>query len=242
MKIDNGNCLHSLSKVSIIVPTLNEENTIFQLTKSFKDIKADFAVDVLVIDGHSADSTIEKAKKAGANVIVQKWRGKGMAMIEAVEAARHSDVCVFVDGDGTYLPCELEKILKPVLTDSADIVIGSRLTGKVEKGAIQPINKLGNILYNLIVRVVYGKKITDMLSGYRAIRTDTFKNLELQSKHFEVEVEMTVKSLAKGLRVTEVPITYLRRRGKPTKLRPFRDGILIFKTLISEILRGIKPE
>jgi dolichol-phosphate mannosyltransferase len=130
--------------------------------------------------------------------------------------------------------------VKPVLDGYADMVVGSRLEGKLERGAIEPVNSLGNRLYNLIVRLVYRKHVTDMLSGYRAIRTDAFNNLNLKGRHFEVEVEMTVKSLAKGLRVSEVPITYLRRKGKTTKLRPLRDGTLIFKALISEILNSRK--
>lgn len=240
MKTGNNDKPKHLPEVSVIIPTLNEEDTIFQLAKDFKEAKGDFAVNVLVIDGHSTDGTVKWARRAGADVMFQTTRGKGMAMVEAVEALQDSDVCVFVDGDGTYLPCDLEKIVKPVLERRADMVVGSRLKGRLERGAIEPINSLGNSFYNLIVRLVYGKNVTDMLSGYRAIRTDAFKNLNLKGRHFEIEVEMTVKSLIKGMRVAEVPITYLRRKGKPTKLRPFRDGTLIFRALISEILNGTK--
>jgi dolichol-phosphate mannosyltransferase len=240
MKTNRNKTVEDLPEVTVIIPTLNEEDTIFQLAKNFKETKTDFAVKVLVIDGHSTDATVEWAKKAGVDVMVQKTKGKGMAMVEAVEASHGSSVCVFVDGDGTYLSCDLEKIVEPVLNGHADMVVGSRLEGKLEKGAIEPVNSLGNRLYNLIVRLVYRKHVTDMLSGYRAIRTDAFKNLNLKGRHFEVEVEMTIKSLAKDLRVAEVPITYLRRKSKTTKLRPFRDGTLIFKALISEILNSRK--
>lgn len=222
--------------ISVIIPVLNEETTISQLIRGFAEIQKDLPLDILVIDGHSTDRTVELAKKAGAKVITQNSRGKGMAMIEAVEKTANDDVCIFIDGDGTYLPCEFERVAKQVLSGEADMVVGSRINQNMEKGAISPVNKIGNMLYNLITRAVFKAHVCDMLSGYRAIRTENFKELKLKSQHFEIEVEMTAKALAHGLKVTEVPITYLRRHGKPTKLRPFRDGALIFRTLISEIV------
>jgi glycosyltransferase involved in cell wall biosynthesis len=227
----------AVPRTLVIIPTLNEESTIYQVAKSFLDVRKDIPLEVLVIDGHSADKTVEMAKGAGAKVVIQRSSGKGMAMVEAVEKSADFDVCIFIDGDGTYLPCEFECIAEPVQRGEADMVVGSRINGKMEKGAILPVNMIGNMLCNLIVRAIFRTPLHDVLSGYRAIRTDAFAELGLKGRHFEIEVEMTVKALAKELKVIEVPITYMRRRGKPTKLLPFRDGVLIFTALISEILR-----
>lgn len=223
-------------RIIVIIPVLNEETAIFHLIRKFTEIQRNLPLDILVIDGHSTDGTVKVAKKAGAKVMIQGSHGKGLAMIEAVDSSVHSEVCVFIDGDGTYLPCDIGRIVKPVLSGEADMIIGSRINKNMEKGAILPLNIIGNILYNLVVRVAFKTNVSDMLSGYRAVRTEAFKELKLKSRNFEIEVEMTAKALAKGLKVAEVPITYLRRRGKPTKLKPFRDGTLIFRALISEII------
>jgi glycosyltransferase involved in cell wall biosynthesis len=225
------------SGVTVIIPTLNEQSTISGVVKGFFDVHSSIPLSVMVVDGSSTDDTQGKAEKAGANVVLQTSRGKGRAMIEAVEYAADADVCVFVDGDGTYQPREVLRIAEPVLTGKADMVIGSRLAGKRERGSIPPLNLLGNRVMSLMVSLVFKERITDILSGYRAVRTETFRELRLSGHHFEVEVEMTVKALRSGLRVAEVPITYLRRRGQPTKLRPLKDGILILRVLVSEILR-----
>jgi dolichol-phosphate mannosyltransferase len=92
------------------------------------------------------------------------------------------------------------------------------------------------MLCNLVVRIFFGKPASDVLSGYRAIKTEVFRELGLKSRHFEIEAEMTARAFSKGLTIAEVPITYRRRRGKSTKLKPFRDGSLILRTLILEVL------
>lgn len=225
-------------KILVIIPTLNEEATIFQVVKAFSNVRA-FPLHVMVIDGNSTDNTVYLARKAGAKVVKQKSKGKGAAMIEAVEMAGDYDVYVFMDGDGTYLPLEIQKIVEPILSQKAEMVIGSRFKGKTERGAIPPINIIGNKFFNLIIKLAFKKDITDILSGYRAVIKNFFEEVSLRSNRFEIETEMTIKALFKGFRVIEVPITYLRREGR-TKLKPVRDGLQIFKTLIVEVLK-LKP-
>ena len=234
MRLNDETEVHQ--EVSVVIPAFNEETSIFELVRGFAEIRNDLSIDVLVIDGHSTDRTIEMAEKAGARVMVQTSLGKGMAMIEAVERTVQAGVCLFIDGDGTYLPSEFERIARPVLSGDADMVVGSRINGQMEKGAISPLNRIGNALCNMVVKIFFGKPITDVLSGYRAINTQAFRELELKGQHFEIEAEMTAKGLSKGLRIAEVPITYRRRRGESTKLRPFRDGLLIFGALVRGVL------
>jgi len=223
---------------SVIIPTLNEEETISHVVKEFIRPRGTVSCDVTIVDGHSKDQTVKWAKRAGARVLLQKSRGKGMAMVEGVMNTSDSKLCIFVDGDGTYSASDLNSIVKPIVNGSADMVIGSRLKGIREKGSMPPINVVGNKLCTLLVKLFFKTDISDLLSGYRAVKASTFKKLGLKGGHFEIEVEMTVKALVQGLRVHDVPITYLRRRGKPAKLRPFKDGILILKVLLWEILNS----
>ena len=224
------------NRICVAIPTLNEENTIYEVVRGFSELADHFPLSVLVVDGHSSDNTLKLARKAGASVIVQRRRGKGAAMIEAVNKTKN-DIYVFIDGDGTYLPSEFELIINSVLDGKADMVIGSRFKGKIEKGSIAPINILGNKFFNLITWLVFNVHISDIFSGYRAVKKEVLEKINLRSCHFEVEVEMTVKTIASGFKILEVPITYLRRRGNSTKLRPFKDGLCIFKTFLIEILR-----
>jgi len=227
-------------RICVVIPTLNEEKTINTVVRGFSELADHFPLSILVVDGHSSDNTLKFARKAGASVIVQSKRGKGAAMIEAISKTKN-DVYVFIDGDGTYLPSELEQIVSSVLNDKADMVIGSRFKGKTEKGSIAPINILGNKFFNLITGLVFNVHTSDIFSGYRAVKKEVLEKINLRSCHFEVEAEMTVKTIAKGFKVSEVPITYLRRRENSTKLRPFKDGLCIFKTFLIEILREKFP-
>jgi len=224
------------NKICVAIPALNEENTIYDVVKGFSKLADHFSLSVLVVDGHSSDDTLKLARKAGASVLVQRGRGKGAAMIEAVSKTKN-DVYVFIDGDGTYLPSEFELFVNSVLDGKADMVVGSRFKGKIEKGSIAPINILGNKFFNLITRLVFNVHISDIFSGYRAVKKEVLQKINLKSCHFEVEAEMTVKTIASGFKILEVPITYLRRRENSTKLRPFKDGLCIFRTFLIEILR-----
>lgn len=223
--------------ICITIPALNEETTIKTVVTDFLKVVDSCSFNVLVVDGHSSDNTMKLAKEAGATVISQKKKGKGAAMIETV-GGREEDVIIFVDGDGTYLPSEFELIADPVMRGKADMVIGSRFKGKVEVGAIHPLNFLGNKFFSLVTQIVFDTDISDIFSGYRAVRRDLLQEIELKSSSFEIEAEMTVKAIAKGFTVLEVPITYLRRIGSSSKLNPLKDGLFILRAFFIEVIRG----
>jgi len=220
-----------------VIPTLNEEKTIYEVITAFPRKLFNKSIHVLVVDGNSTDETVRLAKRAGAQVILQKTRGKGVAMKEGAEAVK-SEICVFIDGDGTYLPTEVDRVVKPILEDKADMVIGSRFEGEIEKGAITWINRLGNKIFNFIIRRSTGAKITDMLSGYRAIKGKCLDELVLLSKNFEIETEITLESYMNGQRIMEVPVTYKKRIGTRSKLRPFRDGIKILRSILFFVMNS----
>ena len=226
-------------KVEIIIPTLNEEETIGELLQSISTHHLPIEISVLVVDGGSTDNTVEICKRENVKVIRQKSQGKGNAMKEAAEYS-NADAIVFIDGDGTYSISDLESLLEPILTDKADMVVGSRILGKREKDSISTLNMLGNKLFNKTINFAVHSKLTDSLSGYRAIRKSVFNELVLFSINFEIEVEITVEILAKGYRLSEVPIKYSTRKGAPAKLNPINDGIRIGRTLLF-ILMNVNP-
>ncbi|VVB90169.1 Glycosyltransferase AglJ [uncultured archaeon] len=213
--------------VCILIPTLNEGKTIGGLVKEFKSLGFS---NILVIDGHSTDDTAKNAENEGAKVVIQSGAGKGQAVSQAFQIIT-SKYAVMIDGDGTYLPEEVSKILEPVTTGLADHVIGNRFSN-YQKGAFTRLNLFGNRILNKIFGFAYGVWLEDILSGYRAFTQDAIKQIELNRTGFEVETEITVECVKKDLKIMEVPITYLARTsGAATKLKPVRDGLRIASTI-----------
>ncbi|MDK2795135.1 MAG: dolichol-phosphate hexosyltransferase [Archaeoglobaceae archaeon] len=220
-------------KVTVVVPTLNEEKGISKVVSDFRRL----GFEVLVVDGNSRDRTREIAEKSGAKVILQSGKGKGNAISDAFRIL-DSDAIVLVDGDGSYPAEEVHKLLEPLEKGIADHVVGNRFSN-YEKGAFTRLNFFGNKILNLFFRFAYGVDLHDILSGYRAIRREVYKSIEIEKSGFEVEVELTVETLAKGFRIVEVPISYRRREGE-TKLRPLRDGFRIGRAIYG-MLRRYSP-
>jgi glycosyltransferase (TIGR04182 family) len=213
--------------ICILIPTLNEGKTIAGLVKEFKSIGYP---DILVIDGHSTDDTVSKAQNAGARVVLQSGTGKGQDISHAFHLLS-SKYIVMIDGDGTYLPEEINKLLEPVISGQADHVIGNRFTN-YQTGAFTGLNLFGNRILNKIFGFAYGIWLNDILSGYRAFNYNSYTQIELNRTGFEVETEITVECVKKDLKIVEVPITYLARvSGAATKLRPVRDGLRIASTI-----------
>jgi dolichol-phosphate mannosyltransferase len=216
-----------MKDVCILIPTLNEEATIGEIVDEFQKLGYE---KILVIDGGSTDRTREIAEKKGARVVTQEGKGKGVALQQAFNLI-DEEIIVLIDGDGTYLPSEVELLLKPLLDGYADHVIGNRFSS-YHSGAFTRLNLIGNRILNKIFGFAYGAWLNDILSGYRAFTTKSIRNLELNKSGFEIEAEMTVESIKKEVRIAEVPITYLpRRKGVITKLSPLRDGMKIGYTI-----------
>ena len=219
------------TNISIVVLTLNEGRSIRRVLTGFRDQLVELDVNVTVIDGNSTDDTVDNAKAAGVDVIIQRTRGKGAAIKEALECLE-ADLFVFIDGDGTYDPSEVDGLVAPLVDDEADMVIGSRFLGEMESGSMTLLNRLGNRFFNALINVSKGYRVTDALSGYRALREECLRDISLASEGFEIEAELTMEFLSRGYTVKETPISYKRRREGKTKLRPIRDGYKILKTLL----------
>jgi len=209
--------------VCILIPTLNEEETIGGIIREFK---SEGFENIFVIDGNSEDATRERAKREGARVEVQQGKGKGAAVKQAFERIGE-EIIVMIDGDGTYSPSEVRKLIDPIVNGEAEHVIGNRFA---YGGAFAKLHRVGNWVLNKIFGFGYGVRLKDILSGYRALTKESVKKMNLEKKGFEIEAEMAIESVKKGIRLKEVPISYEKRKGK-SKLNFVRDGSRIAYTL-----------
>jgi len=208
-------------EVTVLVPTYNEEPTIAEVVAGFFDEGFD---DVLVIDGGSDDDTQGVARKAGARVVEQSGNGKGQAVREAVHEHLERPYVVMIDGDGTYFPSEVDRVLAP-LDDGADHVLGNRL-GNPE--AFTRLNYVGNRIFNLEFAVAHGKHLGDILTGYRAFTLESAREMTLTEDGFGIETEMCAEALGAGQEVQTFEITYRERpEDSEEKLHPVFDGARI---------------
>jgi dolichol-phosphate mannosyltransferase len=178
---------------------------------------------VYVIDGNSTDNTREIAVEKGAQVILEEQQGKGSAVQTAFKSI-NADYAIMVDGDDTYpieLATEVTRLLK-----NYDVVIGSRLKGAIEPGAMTRVNVVGNVLLSLLAWVLFGVHISDVCTGFWGYRSDAMRRLELGARGFEIEADMFAECVRNGLRIAEIPITYRARKDRP-KLASMRDGVKI---------------
>ena len=202
-----------MKNVDVIIPVYNEEGSIGLV---IGDIPKEIVNEVVVVNNLSTDNSVEVAKQAGATVVDQDKRGYGNACLKGIEyvdaKAVKPYILVFLDGDYSDHPEELPALLKPIIEDDYDLVIGSRTTGKQEKGAMLPQAVFGNFLATSLIRLFYGFTFTD-LGPFRVIKYESLKSLEMQDTTFGWTVEMQVKALKKGLKCIEVPVSYRKRIG-----------------------------
>jgi glycosyltransferase involved in cell wall biosynthesis len=221
-------------KVTVIIPCFNEAKTITRVIKDFPREQLThngFELDVLVVDNNSTDKTAEYAEKAGARVIHEFRQGKGRAMHAGFSnLAPDTKIVVMIDGDGTYRSQEILRMIEPLHSGFCDVVMGSRLTGKMHEGAMRTFNRGGNWAYTHMVRLVYGVNVTDVLTGYFAWKRSTINRLapQLKSSGFAIEMEMITKMAKMKCNVYSVPISYHPRTGK-SNLRPIHDGLHILR-------------
>jgi len=209
--------------VCVLLPTLDEAETIGDVIESFREEGFDR---FLVVDGHSTDETRDIASEHGARVITQTGSGKGQAVREGVAAVERPYV-LMLDGDGTYLASDAHTMLEPLLEGSAEHVIGDRFAD-MEPGAMSRLNGVGNRIINRSFAFVHGHDFRDILSGYRAFTVDSFERMRLDADGFAIETELAVECAKHDVPTTVVDVTYAERPdASDTNLRPFRDGARI---------------
>ena len=201
------------SQVSVIIPALNEAESIGQVVRS---MPWDRIAECIVVDNGSTDGTAKFAAEAGAKVVTAP-RGYGSAMRAGVAAAMpQSDILLFMDGDGADAIEEMERLIQPIVAHEADFVLASRIAGR-EPGAMLPSQVFAAKLIGTLVRVLYGFRYTDM-AAFRAIRRSSLDAMGMTEMTFGWNLEMQIKAVQQRLRIREVPMVYRRRIGGESKV------------------------
>ena len=218
-------------EVSVVLPSKNERETIGccinKIREAFKESHMDGEI---VVADNSEDDTPTIARGMGAEVITPDGKGYGYAYRYAFKYLKekhggYPKYIVMGDADDTYDFLEMPKLLEPLQRDEADLVIGSRLKGRIEPGAMPWLHRwIGNPLLTWFLNLFYKAGVSDAHSGFRAIKGEALEKLELKADGMEFASEMIVEAVKRGLRIKEVPISYYRRRNPDSKLSSLSDG------------------
>jgi len=216
---------HPQPRIAVIIPALNEEAT---LPSVLADIPRELVEEIVVVDNGSSDRTAAVARMNGATVLREPRRGYGAACLAGIAylETKTPDVVVFLDGDYSDCPEELSLVVRPIVAGEYDFVIGSRTKGLAEPGALLPQARFGNALATFLMRLLYGFSFSD-LGPFRAIRFSSLLTLGMVDRNYGWTVEMQIKAVRKGLRITEVPVHYRKRSGGASKVTGTLKGTFL---------------
>ena len=220
-------------EISIIIPTLNEEENIERVIKSIKKILVTQSYEIIVVDGYSSDKTVKKAIENGAKVIYDK-KGKGSALRKGFDKA-NGDILISMDADLSNDPKELNLIIDSIKI-GYDICMGSRFITGGGTEDMPYFRKLGNRFFVLLVNLFFGSHYSDLCYGYRGFRKKIIKDLDLKEDRFAIETEININAAKKHMKVIEIPSVEKKRDTGTGKLRTFADGYNIFKTILKNRL------
>lgn len=221
-----------MKKITVLIPCYNEADGIAAVIKGFPRTRLrrhGFTLEVIVIDNNSTDNTVAVARRAGASVIRETKQGKGNAIRTGfAHVPADTDYVVMLDGDDTYKASEIMRLIEPIDSGFAKVIIGSRMHGRIKAGSMKPLNRLGNQVYSTLVRSAYRVTVTDVLTGYFAWSREVITALgpNLVSKGFAIEMEMITKMARMGYEIFSVPVSYDPRAGE-SSLNPIVDGAKI---------------
>ena len=209
-------------RVAVVIPTLEEEEPIAAVVRA---IPRDAVDEIIVVDSGSQDHTVERARAAGAQVIVEPQRGYGRACATGARAARDCAIVAFLDGDGSDRPELLPQLLAPILAGTHDFVIGTRTLGEREPGSMNALQIAAGYGAGALTRLLYGVAYTDMCA-FRAIRREAFDRLGMREMTYGWNLEMQMRAARAGLRILEVPVAHRRRLGGASKVSGSVSGTL----------------
>ena len=227
------------AKIAVLIPCYNESITISKVISDFR--KALPQPLVYVYDNNSSDDTTRLAEEAGAIVVQEPRQGKGNVLRQMIRDI-DADYYILVDGDDTY-PAEASlEMLEILQEDKADMVIGDRITcGAYGKENKRPFHDFGNKLVRCLIYRIYGEKLTDVMTGYRAFNRVFAKTLPITTNGFEIETEMSIHAIDKGWRIAQIPVEYRDRpEGSESKLKTIEDGTKVLGTILS-LFKDYKP-
>jgi len=221
-------------RVWVVIPALDEEESLPLVLDAMAGAEARH---VIVCDNGSRDRTAEVAAEAGAIVVAQPKRGYGIACLTALREVRRlgaaaDDLVVFLDADFSDDPTQLPQVVAPILDDQADLVIGSRVLGQRQRGALLPQARWGNWLATRCIHWITGVRFTD-LGPFRAIRWSSLEALSMEDEAFGWTVEMQLKAASTGMRCVEVPVDYRVRVGQSKITGTLRGTVLASATILS---------
>lgn len=221
----------AFQRIAVLVPCYNEEKTVAQVVRDFQ--RALPGATVFVYDNNSTDQTIARAKEAGAIVRSEKYQGKGNVM-RRMFSDIEADVYVLVDGDNTYHAASAPAMVDKLLTEQLDMVVGTRLTTHEGEASFRRGHEFGNHLLTGFMSLLFGRQLTDMLSGYRVMSRRFVKSFPALAQGFETETELTIHALELKMPVAEVVTPYGSRPvGSESKLSTYRDGYRILLTILA---------
>ncbi|HVN40355.1 MAG TPA: glycosyltransferase family 2 protein [Myxococcota bacterium] len=224
-------------RLAVVIPCFDEAVTIGRVVEDFR--KALPEARIFVFDNNSRDASAEIARAAGARVVASPLQGKGHVVRHIADAV-DADVYVLVDGDDTYPADTAPEMVRRLCRENLDMLVGARLED-YEAGAFRPFHRAGNRVISWLIRLLFRARLRDVLSGYRVLSRTFVDLVRLRRAGFEVETEMTLQALAKGLRIAEVAVPYRRRpRGSQSKLDTWSDGFLIARC-IAMLFKDYKP-
>ncbi len=201
-----------MTNIKVIIPAINEGDSIGKVVSELPK----HVSEIIVVDNGSIDNTIQNAQKAGATVITETRKGYGSACLKGIEyiskASKTPNIIVFIDGDYSDYPEELDKVIAPILEKDIDFVVGARKKELREPGSMTPQQVFGNWLATFLMRLFFRSRFTD-LGPFRAIKYEKLKELGMQDTTYGWTVEMQLKILRKKMTYTEVPVRYKRRIG-----------------------------
>ena len=224
-------------RIAVVVPCLNEEATIGPVVRKFRTVLP--TAELYVVDNDSTDATERVAREAGATVLRETRRGKGHAVRKAFREVE-ADIYILVDGDDTYPAEEAPRLIQPILDGDADVVVATRLGGDT-RSEFRWVNRLGNRLLLGALNLVFGVRLTDLLSGYRVMTREYVKQAPVLASGFELETELSILAFEREFRTVEIPVRLRSRpEGSHSKIRVLGDGFRILSAILT-LLRDYRP-
>lgn len=228
-----------MDRIAVLIPCYNEEKTIERVVSDYRNALPDDAV-IYVYDNNSTDNTAEIAKKAGAVVRKETMQGKGNVirrMFREVDAHCY----IMTDGDDTYPAEDAAEMARIVLEEQADMVVGDRLSSTYFEENKRPFHNFGNSFVRASINMLFGAKIRDIMTGYRAFSYQFIKTFPVLSRGFEIETEMSIHAIDRNMNVVNHVIEYRDRpEGSESKLNTYSDGMKVINTII-RLFRIYRP-